>query len=165
MRKKHADILAEFGAELVREIKRSDRNDAKAYIVLKDGKEYRWGVSSVDRRVPPWEFIKKPQKKYTHGRSHYIYRMYDENGELLYIGKTSQLDYRLYAHFYKYREEWKDRVTYMDAHRFDKESDMHVYEMYLVTKYKPVFNRDASCVDTPSFELPELAFEELTGWE
>ena len=164
MRKKHKETLDKFGAELVREVSRADRKDALAYIVSKDGKEYRWAASSVDRQVPPWEYTKKPIKRYTHGNHCYVYRMFNEDGTLLYIGKTKQLDYRMYAHFYKYREPWKDQVTYMDAHRFDLESDMHVYEMYLVTKYKPVFNRHASCLDTPSFELPELTFTELTDW-
>ncbi|UFK09590.1 hypothetical protein [Xanthomonas phage DES1] len=165
MRKKHKAILDELGAELVREIKRSDRNDAKAYIVLFEGKQYEWATSSVDRKIPPWAFSKKRQKKYIYGKNFYLYRMFDKNRKLLYIGKTNQLDYRLYAHFYKSREDWKDQVEYMDAHRFDKESDMHIYEMYLITKYKPVFNRHASCEDTPSFDLPELTFIELTDWD
>ena len=165
MRKKHEEILEKFGAELVREVRRKGRADALAYIVRKDGEEYRWATSSVDREVPPWEFTKKTQKKYIHGNHPYIYRMFDENDELLYIGKTTQLDYRLYSHFYKNREYWKDMVVRMDAHRFDNEADMHIYEMYLITKHKPAFNRDASCVDVPSFDFPELDFEELTDWD
>lgn len=165
MRKKHKEILDMFGAELVYVEPRKGRSDALAYIVKYEGKEYRWAASSVDRKIPPWHYIKKTSKPYVYGTQPYIYRMFDANGGLLYIGKTLQLDYRLYAHFYKYREEWKDDVVYMDAHRFEKESDMHIYEMYLITKYKPVFNRDASCVDTPSFDLPELTFVKLTDWE
>jgi hypothetical protein len=165
MRKKHMDILNKFGAELIDIETREGRGDALAYIVKKDGKEYRWGCSSVDREAPPWEYKKKVQKRYVYGNAPYIYRMFNSCGDLLYIGKTSQLDYRLYAHFYKHIEEWKDQVAVIDAHRFDKESDMHVYEMYLITKYKPAFNRDASCIDEPSFNLPEIAFEEIAGWE
>ena len=165
MSKKHIDIIESTGAVILSTVPRLDGKGAKAYVVRKDGKEYTWATSSIDRGIPPWEFSKKTQKKYVYGKHPYVYRMFDSDGTLLYVGKTCQLDYRLYAHFYKYREEWKDRVAYMDAHRFDRESDMHVYEMYLVTRDKPVFNRDASCVDTPSFELPELTFEELTDWD
>lgn len=142
-----------------------DGKGSKAYIVEKDGVEYRWATSSVDRRVPPWKFTQKEPKRYIYGNNHYVYRMFNAAGDLLYVGKSSKLDYRLYSHFYKAREPWKDQVSKIDAHCFSNEADMHVYEMYLVTKYSPVFNRHASCSDTPSFVLPELTFEELTGWE
>ena len=165
MRKKHKDILNKFGAILLEEEPRPDGKGPRAYIVLHDGVQYRWAVSSVDRETPPWKFTKKPQKRYKYGNARCIYRMFNASGDLLYIGKTSQLDYRLYAHFYKYREPWKDQVVKMDAHKFDNEADMHVYEMYLVTRDSPVFNRHASCVDIPSFNLPEISFEELTDWE
>lgn len=165
MRKVHKDTLDRFGVEVVGVETRTGRNDALAYFVLKDGQTYRWAVSSVDRGVPPWEYTKKKSKRYKYGAHPYVYRMFSDSGDLLYIGKTTQLDYRMYAHFYKYREDWKDQVARIDAHRFTKEADMHIYEMYLVTKYKPVFNREASCTDYPSMELPELEFSEVTDWE
>lgn len=165
MRKKHRKILEKHGAILVRTEKRPDRNDALAYIVKKDGEVYRWAVSSVDREAPPWKFTKKPSRKYVYGKDRYVYRMFDVDNVLLYIGKSSQLDYRLYAHFYKYREEWKDRVHRIDACRFENEADMHVYEMYLVTKHKPVYNKHARCKDPPSVSLPEVYFEKVADWK
>lgn len=164
MTPKHRAILDKFGAELVSEVGRGNRQGAKAYIVMYEGKQYRWATSSVDREVPPWKFVKRPAKKPIYGNCPYVYRMFDESGSLLYIGKTTQLDYRLYVHFFKEREDWKNKVARIDAHRFLRESDMHVYEMYLITTHKPMFNRHASCDDTPSFVLPELDFQELTGW-
>ncbi len=165
MRQKHKDILAKFGAELLDVETRLGRGDALAYIVRRNGKEYRWAVTSVDREIPPWEFSKKEQKRYIYGNAPYVYRMFNSSGDLLYVGKTCQLDYRLYAHFYKHAEEWKDQVSCIDVHRFERESDMHIYEMFLVTSLKPAFNKDASCIDTPSFHLPKLEFTEITDWK
>ncbi len=164
MRQKHKNTIEKFGAELIRIIPRQKRGDALAYIVRKYDKEWRWSISQVDREVPPWELDRKQSIRYKYGNDNYIYRMFDRDGRLLYIGKTAQLDYRMYTHFYKYREEWKELVEYIDAHRFDNEADMHIYEMYLITKYKPVFNRHASCSQVPSFEFPELDFSEVTDW-
>lgn len=164
MRQKHREILERAGAELIKIIPRTDRGDALAYVVAYQGKEWRWTVSQVDREVLPWELKRKQATRYKYGNDPYIYRMFDEDGALLYIGKTTQLDYRMYAHFFKYKEDWKSRVEYIDASKFDNEADMHIYEMYLITKHKPVFNRDASCTQVPSFDLPELEFSEVTDW-
>ena len=162
---KDAARIHSFGASIIAVETRSDQRGVLAYIVLYDGVEYRWAISSLQRMVPPWEYSKKPQRKYIFGNDSYIYRMFDSDDNLLYIGKTSQLDYRLYAHFYKNPEPWKERVTRMDVCKSDNEADMHVYEMFLVTKLSPVFNRHAACKDVPSFDLPEVVFVEISDWK
>lgn len=165
MRQKHKDILEEFGVEILHGIPRSDGKGDKAYAIRYEGKEYVWATSSIDRRIPPWKFSKKRPKVYKYGDDFYIYRMFDADNNLLYIGKTKQLDYRMYAHFYKYRDWWKDQVKYIDGCKFDNEANMHIYEMYLITKLKPTYNRHASCDVEPSLVLPELSYEEVTDWE
>ena len=162
---KDRETIESFGAEIVSVENRVDQKGVLAYNVYYDGQIYRWAISSLQRRVPPWSYTKKPQRKYTHGNKNFIYRMFDEADNLLYIGKTSQLDYRLYAHFYKNPEPWEDTVVRMDVCEFANEADMHVYEMYLVTKHSPVFNRDAKCPSAPSFELPDIVFVELSDWK
>lgn len=43
-------------------------------------------------------------------RKFYIYKMYDETNELLYIGKTTNIEQRMNCHFSRditERQEWK----------------------------------------------------------
>lgn len=165
MRQQHIDFIEMSGATILDIEIREGRDEALAYIVEKDGVSYRCSTSSLDRKVLPWISKRKAPKKYIYGDNFYIYRMFDSEGTLLYVGKTKQLDYRLYAHFCKDKQSWKDTVEKIDACKFDNEADMHIYEMYLIAKYKPVFNKHAACAATPTVLLPALVFEELTDWD
>lgn len=158
-------VLEASGATVLNIEYRSDQKGILAYHVEYQGEQYRWAVSSVGRNVPPWKFSKKPSKKYIYGNRNFIYKMSDDEGNILYIGKTSQLDYRLYAHFYKNPDEWKSYVTKVEVCEFDSEADMHVYEMYLVTKYDPIFNRHARTKDKLSISLPDITFVEISDWK
>lgn len=162
---KDREVIEGMGAVILAVEQRRDQKGVLAYIVDYGGTTYRWAISSLQRRVPPWKYTRKTSSKYIYGDRKFIYRMFNNEGELLYVGKTTQLDYRLYAHFYKNPEKWKAEVSKIDVCEFANEADMHIYEMYLITKYNPTYNRHASCTDIPSIELPELTFVEISGWK
>ena len=51
MREKHRKILEEFGASLISEERRVDGKGSKAYIVEKDGVEYRWTTIVTGKQI------------------------------------------------------------------------------------------------------------------
>lgn len=70
----------------------------------------------------------------------FVYVMYDKFDNVLYVGKTKDLGYRMAQHFSKNKEEWKDDVNiikYMDC---KTEVDMSIYEIYLINKLNPKYN-------------------------
>ena len=70
----------------------------------------------------------------------YVYVMYNKDNDVLYVGKTSDIESRMRQHFGCNREEWKDEVVsikYMDCYT---EVDMSIYEIYLINILKPKYN-------------------------
>lgn len=100
------------------------------------------------------EFIEDFNK---HRLSKGLYFLYDITNEieLVYIGKSKRLFERMRS---------SSMVRPSDLYRYtliDSESDMHVYEMYYISKYKPRYNVDGVSDDELTIELPELEFSEL----
>lgn len=83
-----------------------------------------------------------------------VYFIYDENNEIVYIGKSiSNVSTRCF-------ESIKER----NIHRFSKieirvpssKSDVSIYEAYYISKYKPKFNKDLKIKDMLSIELTDI---------
>ena len=54
-------------------------------------------------------------------RNFYIYKMYSQDNELLYIGKTTNIESRINQHFSKdtiKNQPWKENVSYIDYYEF-----------------------------------------------
>lgn len=86
-----------------------------------------------------------------------LYFLYDITNEieLVYIGKSKRLFERMRS---------SSTVRSSELYRYtliDSESDMHVYEMYYISKYKPRYNVEGVSDDELTIELPELEFSEL----
>ncbi len=76
-------------------------------------------------------------------RKFYIYKMYDETNELLYIGKTTNIEQRMNCHFSKdmiERQEWKNEVAYIDYYEFKTKVDMDIMELYYIALERPKYN-------------------------
>lgn len=70
----------------------------------------------------------------------YIYRFKNENQEVIYIGKTIDLENRIKKHKHlddKCYEE-VETVEYITLNTID---DMDIAERYLIAKYKPKYNK------------------------
>ena len=84
-----------------------------------------------------------------------IYKLYDVDKNLLYIGKSVNLSSRLLgssmerkAYFYSYAE-------------VNSKSDLNIYEYYYISMCKPPLNVEGVYDDVLSVHLPELKFSDI----
>ena len=81
---------------------------------------------------------------------------------LAYIGSTKQpLNTRLHAHFFntsKVQQLDINQVSKIEFAAVQTAADMYVFEMILINRYKPIFNRNNKADDELTMELPDLPF-------
>lgn len=85
-------------------------------------------------------------------RSYGIYFIYDENEELIYIGKSKNLFERLANSL---RERGGDKYRFALT---KTKSDYHLYEIYYIAKLEPKLNVDSAEQDELTVTLPDLEF-------
>lgn len=90
-----------------------------------------------------------------YARSYGIYFIYDENEELIYIGKSKNLFERLANSL---RERGGDKYSFALT---KTKSDYHLYEIYYIAKLEPKLNVDSAEQDELTVTLPELEFSEI----
>lgn len=94
-----------------------------------------------------------------------VYFMYNKEDTIIYIGKSSngRLAQRMASHrnsspFFKY-------VSYVKVVMFERDADCNIYEMYMIAKYLPEFNKDKpenfTSISLPEYE-PELYYSKDT---
>lgn len=74
----------------------------------------------------------------------YVYLYYDINGNLLYLGRTVNLDQRFREHFYGNKQnehEYINKVSSIQYVEFPTESEMLAFEAFGIDNYKPLFNK------------------------
>ena len=71
----------------------------------------------------------------------YVYVMYNDKNEVLYVGKTINIESRMRQHFGKDAEEWKMEVKNIKYMNCFTEIDMSIYEIYLINVLKPKYNK------------------------
>lgn len=89
-------------------------------------------------------------------RRFYVYKMYDENEELLYIGKTTRFDARMIQHFSKdtiEKQTWKEDVTYIDYYEFKTKVDMDIMELYYIALERPKYNELSTDTEKPQISI------------
>ena len=91
----------------------------------------------------------------------YIYIFLDNDENILYIGKTTQLRGRMLQHFYVEvveKEIWKKQINLENIILFEckNATDLELYETYLINKYNPLHNKDKVFNNKPTFDLPYL---------
>jgi hypothetical protein len=87
-----------------------------------------------------------------------IYFLYNENKQLVYIGKSIDLSSRILSSC-----QQKKGACYFNYSIPPKEADIHIYEMYLIAKYKPQFNKDGKSKGIPSIVIDEFPRSEITA--
>lgn len=83
-----------------------------------------------------------------------IYRLYDENDKIVYIGKSYNLKNRVYSSLQE------RKASKFDFAVLKSKADTDVYELYYINKYKPILNGDSNSGDRLTIELPELSFSQ-----
>ena len=87
---------------------------------------------------------------------YYIYRMFDKNNKLLYLGKTTNFKRRLGCHFSKSiikDQPWKLDVEYIKVFEVKTRCDMDMLEIYLIGKERPLYNVQYSETDVPKLKI------------
>lgn len=73
-----------------------------------------------------------------------IYKIYNQDGKLMYIGQTTNLRRRLKEHFTGKRKGYYIEIVrffYVDFEdEFIRQSYLNMYETYLIRKLKPRYN-------------------------
>ena len=80
----------------------------------------------------------------------FVYRLYKDK-EIVYIGKTNNLKYRIKAHK-------KDKEFDYYDYAITSDSEAHVYEVYYINKYRPILNKDCKGEELFNIKVKELEF-------
>ena len=89
-------------------------------------------------------------------RRFYIYKMYDENEELLYIGKTTNIRNRIKQHFSRdiiEKQPWKEDVFRVEYFELYTKVDMDIAELYLIATERPKYNESSTDTTFPKSKL------------
>jgi len=87
---------------------------------------------------------------------HYVYRFWNDKGQVIYVGKATHLYDRLYNHHHLPKECYKS-IRYIDFSQLETESDALLYEYYYICKLLPKYNTK----DKPNIPI-KTVMEDLT---
>ena len=85
---------------------------------------------------------------------YYVYRFKDCNDEIIYIGKAKSLKGRMSNHNHLPIECY-DEVRKVEYIELSNHSEGSIYEVYLINKFNPKYNKVDKRGDIIGFELPE----------
>ena len=87
----------------------------------------------------------------------YVYRFLDSKGNIIYVGKTVNMDNRMQSHFTKghLSKECYNSVAKIEYQKYKTESDSLIMETYYITKYSPKFNKLQQSRDLPTIQFDE----------
>ena len=83
------------------------------------------------------EKILKRQKKNKDTQNYFLYKYCNENNEVVYVGKTINLDNRIYAHTKDQLKDFSGKIFYT---KINNKVNMDFLEYVLINKYHPCFN-------------------------
>lgn len=91
-----------------------------------------------------------------------IYRIYNQNNRIIYIGKsTSDIAGRLKKSIKEQFEKGSSMPYFYDYTIIPNKSDVDIYEVYYISLFKPCNNSANVYTDMPSIVLPGLEFTDL----
>ena len=88
----------------------------------------------------------------------YVYRFIDCEGNVIYFGKTVNIDLRIQQHFSDkghLPKECYRSVAKIEYQKYKTESDSLIMETYYITKYSPKYNKLQQSRDLPTIEFDE----------
>ena len=93
-------------------------------------------------------------------RVNILYKFYNKDKELLYVGITNSPDKRFYIH--SMDKEWFSEVYAVMCSKEMTRNEIRIYEIYTIAKEKPKYNIDFADGGEVLFDLPILTFKEYT---
>ena len=82
-----------------------------------------------------------------------VYVFWDEE-KIVYIGKSVNLQERVYSSL---KERCRDsKITHLSLIFTEREADMHILEIVLITEHKPLLNMDCTCNDRSKYFVSNL---------
>ena len=88
----------------------------------------------------------------------YVYRFIDGKGNIIYVGKTVNINNRMQQHFSDkghLPKECYNSVAKIEYQKYKTESDSLIMETYYITKYSPKYNKLQQSRDLPTIEFDE----------
>lgn len=92
----------------------------------------------------------------------YVYMIYNKNNTVIYVGRTERLSKRLCDH--ELNDFWWNEVDKITVSKLKSKTDMAIYEIYYINKFKPKYNTKDKFDDYCTLKLKELKFEEYKEW-
>jgi len=86
----------------------------------------------------------------------YVYKYLDKHGSTLYVGRTNNLDKRMYTH--SRESEWYKDVSRYAYAECKTKTDMYMYEIYYIHCLDPIYNKDFKDDEVGRVELDNLDF-------
>lgn len=117
-------------------------------------------------RVRGLELIEEEEKIYTinefdtnYKNRYGVYFIYNHEGEIVYIGKSSTC--LLTRAFQSAKERNSLNFSKIELRECKNKSDVAIYESYYIALHKPKYNNDLIFNDIPSIKLPELEVSKI----
>lgn len=86
----------------------------------------------------------------------YVFWFHDE---IVYIGKSINLQARIYTSL-KERLKSVD-ISHVSIIGIEKDADLHIFEVLLITEYKPILNLDCACNDYSKYFKSPVDFSKI----
>lgn len=87
-------------------------------------------------------------------KKYYVYRFLNSENEIIYVGKTSNLQNRMKQHFSDHNghlpKDCYDNVVKIEYIELNHPIDMTIYELYYISQYKPKYNTNDILYDNKS---------------
>ena len=87
----------------------------------------------------------------------YVYRFIDGKGNIIYVGKTVNINSRMQQHFSNGHldKQCYNSVAKIEYQKYKTESDSLIMETYYITKYSPKYNKLGQSRDVPTITFDE----------
>lgn len=89
--------------------------------------------------------------------SYYLYKFYNKDNELLYLGKTKNIKERFNTH--RATQTWWDEVTKIEYAKLSSGLEMSIYELYLINLLKPKYNKVDVYDEEIKITFPDIDFK------
>lgn len=101
-----------------------------------------------------------------------LYKLFNENKELLYVGQTTnRVKQRIKQHFQQLKDKYKsledkntwvkDIAYFSNSEQLENEAELDIYEICEMSRSNPKENIRNKHDEEPSFSLPKLEWGEL----
>ncbi len=87
-----------------------------------------------------------------------VYKFYNENSKLLYVGITNDIGKRINKH--KCDKKWFDEVDKIMVSKYMSRNECHLYEIMYIANDNPKYNKDYSNGGSVSLELSKIDFHQ-----